>query len=53
MASNSDPKNTDISDNFFDDLFSSYSISRVWAKRMVNSKASNRGYVSELLICNF
>lgn len=53
IVSNSDPKNTDISDNFFDDLFSSYSISRVLAKRMVNSNASNRGYVSELLICNF
>ena len=53
IASNSDPKNTDISDDFFDELFSSYSISRVLAKRMVNSKANNRGYISELLICNF
>ena len=41
VASNSDPKNADTSDDFFDDLYSSYSISRVSAKRMINSKASN------------
>lgn len=53
VASNSDPKNTDTGDDFFDDLYSSYSISRVSAKRMINSKASNRGSINELLICNF
>lgn len=39
VVSNSDPKNTDTGDDFFDDLYSSYSISRVSAKRMINSKA--------------
>lgn len=53
VASNSDPKNADTGDDFFDDLYSSYSISRVSAKRMINSKASNRGSINELLICNF
>lgn len=53
VASNSDPKNTNTDDNFFDNLYSSYSISRVSAKRMINSKASNRGSINELLICNF
>ncbi|MGN1106300.1 MAG: DNA adenine methylase [Huintestinicola sp.] len=53
VASNSDPKNSDTGDDFFDDLYSSYSISRVSAKRMINSKASNRGSINELLICNF
>lgn len=53
VASNSDPKNADSGDDFFDDLYSSYSISRVSAKRMINSKASNRGSINELLICNF
>lgn len=52
VASNSDPKNSDESDSFFDDLYSSYTIMRVSAKRMINSKATGRGSVNELLICN-
>ncbi len=52
VASNSDPKNSDESDSFFDDLYSSYTIMRVSAKRMINSKATGRGRVNELLICN-
>lgn len=52
VASNSDPKNSDESDSFFDDLYSSYTIMRVSARRMINSKATGRGNVNELLICN-
>ena len=52
VISNSDPKNSDESDSFFDDLYSSYTIMRVSAKRMINSKGNARGYISELLICN-
>lgn len=52
VASNSDPKNSDERDNFFDDLYSSYTIMRVSAKRMINSKVSGRGNINELLICN-
>ncbi len=53
VVSNSDPKNSDESDSFFDDLYSSYTIMRVSAKRMINSKATGRGSVNELLICNW
>lgn len=53
VASNSDPKNSDKNDNFFDDLYSAFCINRVDAKRMINSKGNSRGAVSELLICNF
>ena len=53
MLSNSDPRNTDSEDNFFDDLYSQYNIHRVSATRMVNSKASNRGKITELLITNY
>lgn len=42
VVSNSDPKNSDESDSFFDDLYSSYTIMRVSAKRMINSKATGR-----------
>lgn len=52
LISNSDPKNSDESDSFFDDLYSNYTIIRVSAKRMINSKATSRGNVNELLICN-
>ncbi len=52
LISNSDPKNSDESDSFFDDLYSNYTIIRVSAKRMINSKATGRGNVNELLICN-
>lgn len=53
VLSNSDPKNSNTEDNFFDDLYSEYSISRVSAKRMINSKGNSRGTISELLICNY
>ncbi len=53
MLSNSDPKNTESQDNFFDDLYSKYNIHRVRANRMVNSKATNRGKINELLITNY
>lgn len=52
VVSNSDPKNSDESDSFFDDLYSSYTIMRISAKRMINSKGNARGHISELLICN-
>ncbi|MDJ0647513.1 MAG: DNA adenine methylase [Xenococcaceae cyanobacterium MO_188.B19] len=53
ILSNSDPRNTDSEDNFFDDLYAKYNIHRVSASRMVNSQASNRGKITELLITNY
>lgn len=53
MLSNSDPKNNDINDNFFDNLYKDFNIRRIEAKRMINSNASNRGSISELLIKNY
>ena len=52
LASNSDPKNTNKNDNFFDDLYSHFKIERVSAARMINSNAKKRGAISELLISN-
>lgn len=52
IASNSDPKNEDPEDIFFDDLYSGMIINRIYAPRMINSDASARGKVSELLICS-
>lgn len=52
VFSNSDPKNINPNDTFFDELYKAYSIKRVPATRMINSKADNRGKINELLICN-
>ena len=52
LLSNSDPKNIDENDNFFDELYKGYKIERVSAKRMINSKGNARGNISELLITN-
>lgn len=52
VASNSDPKNADANDNFFDDLYASFEISRISASRMINSNAKKREAINELLICN-
>lgn len=53
VLSNSDPKNVDKDDNFFDDLYKDYSIDRIMAKRMINSNGSKRGMVTELLVANY
>lgn len=52
VASNSDPKNTAEDDNFFDEIYHGFVINRIKATRMINSKGSGRGSISELLICN-
>ena len=53
VVSNSDPKNTDENDDFFDEIYSSHSIKRVDASRMINSNGAKRGKIKELLISNF
>jgi len=55
LLSNSDPKNINPDDNFFDDLYrsSTIHIDRVKARRAINSNASKRGEIHELLIHNY
>ena len=53
ILSNSDVKSADPNDGFFDDLYESYSIDRVLAKRSINVNAEKRGRLNELLINNF
>ncbi len=52
ILSNSAPKNTDEKDNFFDDLYKGFNITRIQSKRRINSNASKRGNINELLITN-
>lgn len=52
VLSNSDPKNTNSEDEFFDRIYSSYTIRRVEATRMINCNSASRGRIKELLISN-
>lgn len=53
MLSNSDPKNTNENDNFFDELYNDFEIERVYAKRMINCQASKRGDITEIVVMNY
>jgi len=53
LLSNSDPKNTDKYNNFFDNLYQNFNIERVEARRNINSNASKRGKINEILINNY
>ena len=52
LLSNSDPKNTNADDEFFDELYSGFRIERVSANRAINSDTGSRGRITELLIGN-
>lgn len=53
MLSNSNPKNTDENDDFFENIYKGFNINEVSAKRMINSNSKGRGEISELLITNY
>lgn len=53
VVSNSDPKNTNTDDDFFDNIYSKHKIKRVEATRMINCNGEARGKIKELLISNF
>jgi len=52
ILSNSDVKGKDSENNFFDELYASYKILRVNARRSINANPSKRGKLTELLITN-
>jgi len=53
MLSNSDPKNENPDDEFFDELYNGYNIERVPAKRFINCDASKRGAINEIIVRNY
>lgn len=52
ILSNSDVKGLDPNNTFFDDLYASFNITRVEAKRSINANPEKRGTLLELLITN-
>lgn len=53
MLSNSDPKNLNPDDDFFDALYAPFTIRRVSASRMINSAIAGRGRISEIVVTNY
>ncbi|HGE71021.1 TPA: Dam family site-specific DNA-(adenine-N6)-methyltransferase [Candidatus Poribacteria bacterium] len=53
MLSNSDPKNQNPDDNFFDELYKDFNIDRVLANRMINCNGDKRGKIKEIVITNY
>jgi DNA adenine methylase len=52
ILSNSDPKNSDKNDKFFDELYKGFRINRVSATRIINSNSAGRGKITEILVTN-
>ena len=53
MLSNSDPKNNDKNDEFFDELYNDFNIFRIPARRMINSDATKRHAINEIIVTNY
>ena len=53
MLSNSDPKNTDPTDDFFETIYANFNITRVDAKRSINSNGSKRNSIKEIVVTNY
>jgi len=52
LLSNSDPKNEDPTDRFFEEHYEEFTIDRVKAARAINCKAAGRGQINELIVTN-
>jgi DNA adenine methylase len=53
LLSNSDPKNEDTKDHFFENHYKGSNIERVKAVRAINCKGNGRGEIDELIITNY
>ncbi|MBE9174789.1 Dam family site-specific DNA-(adenine-N6)-methyltransferase [Synechocystis salina LEGE 06155] len=53
MLSNSEPKNVNSDDDFFENLYRGFQIARINAPRMINSQADKRGLIKEILVMNY
>ncbi len=53
MLSNSNPKNTDKEDTFFDNIYQGFNINQIQASRMINANSKRRGKISEILVTNY
>lgn len=52
LLSNSDPKNTNSSDNFFDELYQDFKIERIQANRTISASSVGRKKINEIIVSN-
>lgn len=52
LLSNSDPKNTNSSDDFFDELYQDFKIERIQANRAISASSNGRKKVNEIMVSN-
>lgn len=53
MVSNSNPKQINQKDTFFEEIYQGFQIHEIIAKRMINSIGKRRGEITELVITNY
>lgn len=53
MLSNSNPKNINQEDTFFDNIYQGFNINQIQASRMINANSNGRGKISEILVTNY
>ncbi len=53
IISNSDPKNIDVNDDFFENLYEGFQFHSVLASRAINCDGKKRGAISELIITSY
>lgn len=53
MLSNSNPKNTNQDDTFFDNIYQGFKIDEIYASRMINANSQGRGKISEIVVTNY
>ncbi len=53
LLSNADLKNHNSQNEFHDTLYNNFTIKRILASRVINSKATKRGKISEILVKNY
>lgn len=53
MLSNSNPKNTNQEDHFFEHIYQGFKINEIYASRMINANSKGRGKISEILVTNY
>lgn len=53
LLSNADLKSHNSQNDFHDNLYGKFTIKRILASRLINSKATNRGKISEILVKNY
>lgn len=52
LLSNSDPKNTNLSDDFFDELYQDFKIERIQANRAISASSVGRKKINEIIVSN-